>query len=466
MNLKVKAAILAVPLTLSGCWLDDDDDSPAPQPVPPPEATTIVDVAVADGNFTTLVTALEAADLVETLDDEDGTFTVFAPTDDAFAALGQETIDALLADTDTLTDILTYHVLSSEVDADAAVGQAGNLVETVNGASVALSLSGDNLLVNTATVTMTDIQTDNGIIHVIDAVLMPPEFVDASDSTIAEVAAGDDQFSTLVAALTEADLVSTLDDPDATFTVFAPTNDAFDMIDEGTLAALLEDTEALSSVLLQHVVADVEADSVTAFSLNGTSLETVSGASIPILINEETDSLTVGGANVVVSNIQASNGIIHVIDTVIVGDVELPTPPMSIVDVAAGNENFSTLVELLQSTGLDTTLADTSTEFTVFAPSNAAFDAVDDATLDALAQDADALTEVLTYHVVQGATVLQDGAVQIAQSSENKVETVNGSDVALSLSGSDLYVNSSLVSQTDIMAVSYTHLTLPTIYSV
>ncbi len=452
MNLKVKAAILAVPLTLSGCWLDDDDDSPAPQPVPPPEATTIVDVAVADGNFTTLVTALEAADLVETLDDEDGTFTVFAPTDDAFAALGQETIDALLADTDTLTDILTYHVLSSEVDADAAVGQAGNLVETVNGASVALSLSGDNLLVNTATVTMTDIQTDNGIIHVIDAVLMPPEFVDASDSTIAEVAAGDDQFSTLVAALTEADLVSTLDDPDATFTVFAPTNDAFDMIDEGTLAALLEDTEALSSVLLQHVVADVEADSVTAFSLNGTSLETVSGASIPILINEETDSLTVGGANVVVSNIQASNGIIHVIDTVIVGDVELPTPPMSIVDVAAGNENFSTLVELLQSTGLDTTLADTSTEFTVFAPSNAAFDAVDDATLDALAQDADALTEVLTYHVVQGATVLQDGAVQIAQSSENKVETVNGSDVALSLSGSDLYVNSSLVSQTDIMA--------------
>jgi transforming growth factor-beta-induced protein len=196
----------------------------------------------------------------------------------------------------------------------------------------------------------------------------------------------------------------------------------------------------------------VEADSVTAFSLNGTSVETVSGASVPILINEETDSLTVGGANVVVSNIQANNGIIHVIDTVIVGDVELPTPAMSIVDVAAGNENFSKLVGLLQSTGLDAVLADTSTEFTVFAPSNAAFDAVDDATLNALAQDADALTEVLTYHVVQGATVLQDGAVQIAQSSENKVETVNGSEVALSLSGTDLYVNSSLVSQTDIMA--------------
>jgi uncharacterized surface protein with fasciclin (FAS1) repeats len=171
MNLKVKVAFLAVPLTLSGCWLDDDDE-PAPQPVPPPEATTIVDVAVADGNFTTLVAALEAADLVTTLDDEDGSFTVFAPTDDAFDALGQETIDALLADTDTLTDILTYHVLSTEVNAEAAIGQAGSLVETVNGDSIALSLSGDNLLVNTATVTMTDIATDNGIIHVIDAVLM------------------------------------------------------------------------------------------------------------------------------------------------------------------------------------------------------------------------------------------------------------------------------------------------------
>ncbi|WP_420935925.1 fasciclin domain-containing protein [Alteromonas sp. A081] len=452
MNLKIKAAFLAVPLTLSGCWLDDDDDSPAPQPAPPPEATTIVDVAVADGNFTTLVAALEAADLVSTLDDENGSFTVFAPTDDAFEALGQETIDALLADTDALTDILTYHVLSSEVNEEAAIGQAGSLVETVNGASIALSLSGDNLLVNTATVTMTDIATDNGIIHVIDAVLMPPEFVDASDSTIAQVAAGDEQFSTLVAALTEADLVSTLDDPDATFTVFAPTDAAFAMIDEETLSALLEDTEALTAVLLQHVLPELAADSVTAFSLNGTSVETASGASIPIAINEETDTLTVGGANVVVTNIQASNGIVHVIDTVIVGDVELPTPAMSIVDVAAGNENFSTLVELLQSTGLDATLADTSTEFTVFAPSNAAFDAVDEATLTALAQDADALTEVLTYHVVQGATVLQDGAFQIAQSAENKVETVNGSEVALSLSGSDLYVNSSLVSQTDIMA--------------
>lgn len=452
MNLKLKAAFLVLPLTLTGCWLDDDDD-PAPQPEPtPPEATTIVDVAIADGNFTTLVSALEAADLVGTLDDENATFTVFAPTDAAFSLLGQEAIDELLANPDELADVLTYHVLSGSVDAEAAIAAAGTTVETVNGASVGLSLSGDDLLVNTATVTMTDIETDNGIIHVIDAVLMPPVITDAGEATIVEVAAGDEQFSTLVAALTEANLVDTLSDPDGSFTVFAPTNAAFDMIDDATLDALLADPDALNAVLLQHVVADAQVDSVTAFSLNGTNVATASGAEIPIAINTDTDTLTVGGATVTMANIQTSNGIVHVIDTVIVGDVELPAPAMSIVDVAAGNENFSTLVSLVQSAGLDTVLADTSTEFTVFAPTNDAFAAVDPATLTALGNDAEALADVLTYHVLAGQTVLQDAAVGIAQSDDKLVETANGSDVALSLSGSNLYVNTSLVSQADIMA--------------
>lgn len=451
MNLKLKAAFLVVPLTLTGCWLDDDDDSPAPTPTPEPEATTIVDVAVADGNFTTLVAALDEAGLVATLDDESANFTVFAPTDAAFELLGQEAIDALLADTDALTDVLTYHVLASEVDAEAAIAAAGTTVETVNGASVGLSLSGDSLLVNTSTVTMTDIETDNGIIHVIDAVLMPPMVTDASDSTIAEVAAADPQFSTLVTALGEANLVDTLNDPDGSFTVFAPTNDAFAMIDEATLNALLADTTALSAVLLQHVVQDLQVDSVTAFSLNGTEVTTASGAMIPISINPDTDVLTVGGATVTMANIQTSNGIIHVIDTVIVGDVELPSPPMTIVDVAAGNPAFSTLVDLVVAAGLDTVLSDTDAEFTVFAPTNDAFAAVDAATLTALENDVDLLTSVLTYHVVPG-TVLQDAAVSVAQSDDKLVETVNGGDVALSLSGSNLYVNTSLVSQADVMA--------------
>jgi uncharacterized surface protein with fasciclin (FAS1) repeats len=130
-----------------------------------PEPQSIVDVALANGSFTTLIAALEATDLDATLSDMDGTFTVFAPTDDAFDLLGQAAIDALLADTETLTDILTYHVITSEVDAAAAVSSAGTTVEMANGDIIGLSLDGDDLLVNAVTVITSDVQADNGVIH-------------------------------------------------------------------------------------------------------------------------------------------------------------------------------------------------------------------------------------------------------------------------------------------------------------
>ena len=160
-------------LVLQGCGSGTKHE-PAPIPVVEDDPQSIVDVAVANGSFTTLVAALEATGLDVTLSDMDSKFTVFAPTDDAFALLGQDVIDALLADTDTLSDILTYHVIAGEVDSSAAISSAGSLVEMVNGDSVGLSLDGDNLLVNTATVILVDVAADNGVIHVIDAVLTPP----------------------------------------------------------------------------------------------------------------------------------------------------------------------------------------------------------------------------------------------------------------------------------------------------
>ena len=125
---------------LSACGGDSNDD---PTPTPTPEPETIVDVAVEAGTFTTLVAALQATDLDAVLDNPDGTFTVFAPTDAAFALLGADTIADLLDDTDTLSDILLYHVISgSEVDATAAVAAAGTTVEMANGDSVGLWLDG------------------------------------------------------------------------------------------------------------------------------------------------------------------------------------------------------------------------------------------------------------------------------------------------------------------------------------
>ena len=131
----------------------------------------IVDTAVADGRFTTLATALTEAGLIETLKGE-GPFTVFAPTDDAFAALPDGTLEGLLADKEALTDVLLYHVVSGKVMAADVVTLES--ADTVLGKPVSIKVDGDKVYVNDSQVIITDIETSNGVIHVIDAVLIPP----------------------------------------------------------------------------------------------------------------------------------------------------------------------------------------------------------------------------------------------------------------------------------------------------
>ena len=441
-------------LFLQAC--NDDDNTPTqvtPTPEPPAETpTTIVDVAVSDGNFTTLVAALQATGLDQTLADSTSTFTVFAPTDAAFAKLGQDTIDALLADTDTLSSILTYHVVSGSVDAEAAIAAAGTKVTTVNMADIGLSLVDGTLFVNNAAVTATDVAADNGLIHVIDTVILPPAEATAPTSNIVETAVAAGSFNSLVAALQATELDATLADETQSFTVFAPTDDAFAMIGEDTLNTLLANPDVLSSILLQHVVPG-SVDAVTAYTLNGMNATTASGAMIPVALNSaESRQLTFGGANVTMTDIMTTNGIIHVIDTVVVADVAIPTAAQSIVDVAAGAGSFNTLVAALQATGLDTVLANTGEQFTVFAPTDAAFALLGEETITALLNDTDTLSNILLYHVISGATILQDGAVSVAQSDSSLVTMANMQQSALSLSGSMLYVNASKVSMADIMA--------------
>lgn len=132
----------------------------------------IVDTAVAAGQFKTLVTAVKAADLVETLKGK-GPFTVFAPTDEAFAKVPKETLDALLKDKKALTGVLTYHVVKGSVKAADVVKL--DSAKTVQGKPVEIKVSGDKVTVNGAQVVKTDIVCSNGVIHVIDAVLLPPK---------------------------------------------------------------------------------------------------------------------------------------------------------------------------------------------------------------------------------------------------------------------------------------------------
>jgi uncharacterized surface protein with fasciclin (FAS1) repeats len=443
---KILSVTVLSMLFLQACN-DDDNTSTTIQDAKVP--TTIVDAAVGNGNFTTLVAALQATGLDSTLADTEGSFTVFAPTDDAFALLGQDTINALLADTDKLSDILTYHVISGEVNAASAIGLAGTTVEMVNGDALALSLDGMNLLVNTATVTTADIQTDNGIIHVIDAVLLPPADMMEPTKNIVETAVDNGSFTTLVAALQATNLDAVLSDASSTFTVFAPTDDAFALIGADTITTLLENTDVLSSILLQHVVAGAAVDAVTAYSLNGTMVATASMANIELKINSMTDMLMFGGANIVMKDIYTTNGVIHVIDAVVVGDVDIPAPAMSLVDVASENGSFTTLVSALQATGLDATLANLDSEYTVFAPSDAAFAKLPAGTLESLSNEQ--LSDILLYHVLPG-KVMADGAITVAQSTENMTDMANGDKVSLSFVESMLFVNGAKVSAADVMA--------------
>jgi transforming growth factor-beta-induced protein len=245
---------------------DSSDNNNASTPETPsagsPDDTpgTIVEIAQENGNFETLVTALEAAGLDSTLADENGEFTVFAPTDDAFAALPEGTLDALLADTDLLTDILLYHVISdSVVGSETALSLAGSTQLMANESKLAITVRGDALYLNESMVIDTDIEASNGVIHVIDAVLTPIN-VGEPEGSIVDIALASPDLTTLVAALQAADLVGTLADETATFTVFAPTDDAFAVLGEDAINALLADPASLSDVLLYHVIVGAAAD--------------------------------------------------------------------------------------------------------------------------------------------------------------------------------------------------------------
>jgi uncharacterized surface protein with fasciclin (FAS1) repeats len=263
---------------------------------------------VADGNFTTLIAAVEAAGLAETLSGE-GPFTVFAPTDDAFAALPQGTVEALLEDPEgALTDILLYHVVEGAVPASDVVSL--DSATTLLGENITIEVIGEDVVLNgSAEVIITDIETNNGIIHVIDAVLLPPEEL----ASIAEIAVEDGNFTTLVAALEAAGLVETLSGA-GEFTVFAPTDEAFAALPEGTVESLLEDPEgALTEILLYHVVDGIFlAEDVVTLE----SATTLQGQDITITVTDDGVILN-DTVMVIITDIQASNGVIHVINAVL-----------------------------------------------------------------------------------------------------------------------------------------------------
>jgi transforming growth factor-beta-induced protein len=304
----------------------------------------IVDTAVEAGSFNTLAAALTAAGLVETLKGE-GPFTVFAPTDDAFAKIDAATLENLLKpeNKDQLTAILTYHVVPGRVTAADVAGMTS--ATTVQGEDVTIKVEGDKVMINDATVVTPDVMATNGVVHVIDTVIMPPSLTSGAAMTptesmtgttemtgtmtmtdtsamtgtmtseidIVDMAQNAGTFTTLVAALTAADLVETLRG-EGPFTVFAPSDEAFAKLPKATLDDLLkpENKANLVKVLTYHVVPG----RVTAADVaNLTSAKTVEGQDVTIKVDG--GKVMINGATVTAADILTSNGVIHVIDTVI-----------------------------------------------------------------------------------------------------------------------------------------------------
>mmetsp|Transcript_4771 Transcript_4771/g.12256 ORF Transcript_4771/g.12256 Transcript_4771/m.12256 type:complete len:544 (-) Transcript_4771:205-1836(-) len=296
-------------------------------------ANDIPSVAVAAGSFETLVAALGAADLVNALAEPNGPYTVFAPTDDAFGGLPDGLVGCLLLEENkpVLTDILLYHVAAGKtLSTDLADGMAIPTLLLGSDYTIAVSLPNDGrVLLNDSTMVVTpNVEATNGIIHVVDQVLVPPgidvaAFLNACqgedetkealpDIPSTAVAAG--FFETLVAALTATDLVGALSAPNGPYTVFAPTDEAFDNLPDGILNCLLDNPSSLSDVLLYHVA------SGTALSTdlsNGMKVPTLlEGADVTVHING--NGVSVNDATVSVPDVLTSNGVIHVIDEVLV----------------------------------------------------------------------------------------------------------------------------------------------------
>jgi len=267
-------------------------------------SATIASLVKNNAMFDTLEAALEAADLEKTLQGP-GPFTVFAPTDKAFAKLGHSTIQGLLKDKAKLSDILLYHVVPGKV---LRKDVKNEVIKAANGDNLRTGVTKkrSRVVINDdARVTKANVQAKNGVIHFIDEVLLPPE-------NLLDTIKGEKNLSTLAAAIKAAGLESTLSDVKSDLTIFAPTDKAFEALGEGAVSELIKTPEKLKSILLYHAVPG----SVLKGALKGDgSVKTVQGSNFHF--DEKGSKLFINDSEVIEANILASNGVVHVIDEVL-----------------------------------------------------------------------------------------------------------------------------------------------------
>jgi transforming growth factor-beta-induced protein len=370
---------------VSSC--DDDDDKPS---------KNIVEVAQGNTELSTLVSAIQAAGLTSYLSGT-GPFTVFAPTNAAFAKLDPETLNNIIGNPTLLTALLQYHVVNGKVySKDLSDGEVNT---ALSGQTILVDVNGNAVTLNGNTsVTDADIKASNGVIHIIDQVLIPDDF---AAQTIVQIAASNPNFSTLVQILSlpeMSDLLAAANDPTADLTVFAPTNAAFD----ATLAALGKNS-------INDIPTGILKEIVSYHILGGAVFSNeLSNGSVPTLLPGESVTVDISGngvkidnANVISADIAAINGVIHAVDGVLLPSY-VATAVGNIGEVVLFNKDFTVLAAALRKAELLDAVS-TTDNITVFAPDNAAFVKAGITSLDGFSKDD--LGPILLYHVL-GAKVL------------------------------------------------------------
>ena len=413
---------------------------------------TVYDVVVTSADHNLLEIAVDTCGLGGTLSGP-GPFTLFAPTDAAFNALGSGTVLGLLNDVPLLTNILLHHVVGDSVM--SGMLSNGQVVTTLLGTDVTVTINPSGVYIDNAMVTVADVVADNGVVHVIDAVLLPnPGCTDPNATNYDSTAIVDDG-SCVYATNTVYDVVVTSPDHSVLeigidtcgldgflsgpgpFTLFAPTDAAFNALGPATLLSLLADLPQLTNILKHHVVGD---SVMSGMLSNGQVVTTLLGTDVVVTIDPT--GVYIDGAMVTVADIVADNGVVHVIDAVLI-----PQPPAgnSVYDVIVASPAHTTLALAIDTAGLAGTLKGPG-PFTVFAPTDAAFNALPTGTLASLLNDLPQLADILKHHVVG------DSVMSGMLSNGQVVTTLLGTDVTVTINSSGVYIDNAMVTVADIVA--------------
>jgi uncharacterized surface protein with fasciclin (FAS1) repeats len=349
------------------------------------QAQTAFEIIQNSPNHNTLEAAVLAAGLDGALNTLDP-ITVFAPTDEAFAALPAGTVAALLADIPALTNILLYHVFSGAAVLSTDLSD-GQIVTMYNNSDIFVIVNNGVFINGTSQVIVADIAASNGVVHVVNEVLIPsapPQY------TIWDVIQNSPDHTTLEAVVGLAGLDGALDSEGA-YTVFAPTDAAFALVPQPIIDALLADPfGALSYVLSYHVVPSV---ALSTDLSDGQFITTLSGVDFTVsIVNGD---VFINQAQVIVADIVTDNGVVHVLDAVIAPGIIAN----NVWDVIQGSPVHTILETGVLAAGLDGTLQN-DYFYTVFAPTDGAFGALPAGTIESLIANPTALTDVLLYHVV------------------------------------------------------------------